>query len=481
MCGIVGLISNRTSGFQLDEVKLFNKLLVIDGLNRGMDATGVFQVQDNGDVLSYKNSVNAMVFQADKAYEEFMDQVWQAGRIVIGHNRAATQGAVVPQNSHPFHHEHICLVHNGTLHNHTALADTEVDSEAIAKALVDDDPKDVIPKLSGAYALVWYDQLKEKLFFIRNSQRPLSIAETAGGLIISSELTLTEYLCKRAKIDIKESRDIPVDTLFSMNLDNFKLEWETIKMPTYSYYGNNGGNSHQKNTGSGGLVATTSSSTDGNSVTTLPSNPSPKGTAVFATLEKELREAYKPGNKVLVKVDRIRTNVDQEDSRFFGRIISPGKPVVECTGVLKIKGIPTDGSWYNRPTVGYISHLVTSNCGPSFTISDLGFDKELKTHNGSIGSFELDHIVEEELCEKCAEPLKKEFVSVTSINRTGIGKEATYRCVCPDCISKSLTKPEMLNDFVTRYTALQNGVAECKSASPGSVILDSASVANILH
>lgn len=228
MCGIVGLISKN--GFLPNKVgeTLFKQLLYVDAL-RGWDSTGMFRVTWNKqDIDVYKKAQTPQLFlwnmSKDKGH-------WFSGKILIGHNRAATRGDVTDDTSHPFQEKQITLVHNGTLWGHRHLADTTVDSHAICHALTDKSPQEFINAASGAYALAWWNNDERTLNLLRNEERPLSLVETKEFFILSSEKLLAEWIATRNGLEIVESTDIApyehyrfIETNKGFDLEIEKLE-----------------------------------------------------------------------------------------------------------------------------------------------------------------------------------------------------------------------------------------------------------------
>ena len=135
MCGIVGIISKQTNGFRHKDTDLFKQMLYADAL-RGFDSTGIFGVNKYGNLKMIKAAKDASEFIKTKAFGDFKTDMLMKYRIVVGHNRAATKGATTDDNAHPFIEKNICLIHNGTIHGHKELANTEVDSHAICHAIV---------------------------------------------------------------------------------------------------------------------------------------------------------------------------------------------------------------------------------------------------------------------------------------------------------------------------------------------------------
>jgi len=196
MCGIVGFMTKETKKLETDRAKFMRQGLIIDTL-RGDDSTGVFGVGheplfDDGTAFWLKQlgGGEAMV-DSEGYWTNFYDTI--SYRAVVGHNRAATVGAVDTAGAHPFAVGPITLVHNGTLkatHNmptpmhqccvptgkEGALKAVGVDSHAVAYNLAHHDVDEVIATLEGAFTLVWHDARDDSMNIIRNSERPLHMA-----------------------------------------------------------------------------------------------------------------------------------------------------------------------------------------------------------------------------------------------------------------------------------------------------------------
>lgn len=189
MCGIVGYVSTRPHGLYSRDLDLIEQMLIFN-MVRGKDSTGVFCRKGNADIIGTKTASHPMhLFETDQ-WSGFRKEAMATGRFVVGHGRAATRGEVKNDNTHPFVENNIILVHNGTLHRTKNITDvnTEVDSHAIAHALTEKTPEEVIRELDGAFALVWFNTETNKLHAVRNDQRPLFILSDADdGYIICSE------------------------------------------------------------------------------------------------------------------------------------------------------------------------------------------------------------------------------------------------------------------------------------------------------
>lgn len=158
---------------------------------RGPDSTGLAAVRAHSrDMKIVKlNSHSLDLFEMGRFKE-----VLQAGSssVFLGHNRAATRGAVSTYNAHPYIFKNIVGAHNGTLDYQThldlegALGDKfAVDSQALYSAIAEFGIEDAISmctegrdSTTGAWSLVWYDQSENSLNFLRNQHRPLWYAFT---------------------------------------------------------------------------------------------------------------------------------------------------------------------------------------------------------------------------------------------------------------------------------------------------------------
>lgn len=205
MCGIVGLITKNKYGFHKVSQEIFYQLLYADAL-RGEDATGVITVHNNTDFGVMKEAVEANYFLPQFINSDLDRDLFKNGFAAIGHNRKKTVGKNEDANAHPFTiDETFSMVHNGTLYNHTSLANTSVDSEALAtvlKAAMDQEDyktalEETLGKVYGAYSCVWYDQKREEVCFLRNKERPLSFLHTDKHILFGSEAGLLYWVAGR--------------------------------------------------------------------------------------------------------------------------------------------------------------------------------------------------------------------------------------------------------------------------------------------
>lgn len=219
ICGIVSAIGRLGA----TEEGAFRDLLILDVL-RGEDSTGIASVNSHGEVRVDKQVGNT--FELLNMHRT--DEIWkQQNRILIGHNRFATTGLVNKRNAHPFEFDGLVGVHNGTLKQRFTLKYQNkytVDSEQLFANIDEDGEEEVIPKVDGAYALMWWDKFNEEVKFIRNDQRPLyyTLGKDNKTLFTASEAWMLSVALSRNKVAHNEIVEVPVDTLHRIPLDYTK-------------------------------------------------------------------------------------------------------------------------------------------------------------------------------------------------------------------------------------------------------------------
>lgn len=203
-------------------------MLWIDTL-RGDDATGVCFVKNDQSALVYKEALEACYTLLDKDLNKELAEATKTTKALLGHNRKATVGGGSDQNAHPFVYEdRYVFFHNGTLHNHKVFGDTEVDSEALGQHVTAcegdlDKLGEVFDKAMGAWALVWYDSVKHKLYLTRNSQRPLSLLKLKNGdFAYSSEAWIAHGPVTRNQGQVEEIVALKEGVLYTIDLVPWK-------------------------------------------------------------------------------------------------------------------------------------------------------------------------------------------------------------------------------------------------------------------
>ena len=247
MCGIVGYASSQPLPSDRD---FFKQALYVDAL-RGRDSTGVFAIDTEDKATITKYAIEATDFISTTAFKKYMEGLKNTQRLMIGHNRAATKGTVVNKNAHPFRHNHISMVHNGSLWFHDNLHrgdDFDVDSEAICYMLSTKGTKDTLESLCGAFALVWHDAKENKLFMAANGERPLHLALSKDGKAVywASELGMLKFLLERSSIVVDNYYEVTKELVHSFDLsvdligDSYEIseEFKSEEQVSWGYVDN---------------------------------------------------------------------------------------------------------------------------------------------------------------------------------------------------------------------------------------------------
>lgn len=178
MCGLYGYTTK--SGVKLGKKQREQRGRILSGLavamqERGTHSTGVAGVCKEHGWCLVKQALSASEFINTQDYKDFVEH---SPRVVIGHTRYATVGAVNNDNAHPFHEGNIIGTHNGSVYNHKeVMPEAEVDSQAIFHALdqYDNDFAPALKELRGKFAITWFDQRTPDKLHIVLDGNPLSI------------------------------------------------------------------------------------------------------------------------------------------------------------------------------------------------------------------------------------------------------------------------------------------------------------------
>lgn len=201
MCGLIGVAGD----LEYKDEGLMKRLFVLDYF-RGTDSTGLAAIDGKGKPTIVKMATHPINLFDSKAFTAALSGYYS--KAFIGHNRAATLGAVNDLNAHPFQFGDIVGAHNGTLEKSSWVdlefasgVKTDVDSAAIFACINEIGIEETIKLMeegktssTGAWALVWYDMKDDTINFLRNEHRPLwwALNDDGDKVIWASEWEMIE-------------------------------------------------------------------------------------------------------------------------------------------------------------------------------------------------------------------------------------------------------------------------------------------------
>lgn len=530
MCGLVGIISRNQSGFFHADAKMFENMLVFDTV-RGRDSTGAVVIQRTGVAKVIKQAGDPFLMYRNREWGTMIQDMTQSGRIVLGHNRAATRGEVSSLNAHPFIEDNIILMHNGTLWEHKNLSDeaVTVDSHAIAKALREDTPDNVLPEIRGAFALLWYDAAKEMVYATRNEERPLFLCETKEGYVLVSEPWIAMAACSRENRKIEIHRQLEPGELLEFDLSgkmNSRMIGlkKHIKQTQQSYY-NQRWDAYMDDPDCGiettkppfvagqrpcALTKTQQEAANRSTTTNskmIPQNTengfessteTPSGAVVVEADTNKDRiiqlfdsTDFKQGEEILVHI--VKVNEIGQRFQFHGVVIEPNREAVDISGLLPYGTDPADvQDWLAKDVVAKIAGISATICGITLKAFSVAKTGTVTTNNKEISGRIWLTILNSCHCKTCGHSIKPQDRLFTNVyQKAEMQKEKLLpvhqlSVMCADCIESKLPDGEIKDDFTTRrlaawedgatvrgIIAVQNGQQRLRGASEGT--------SNILH
>jgi predicted glutamine amidotransferase len=241
MCGIILEMSNDKLVRRLDRNKAITQGIIMDTL-RGHHSTGLAYINYDAEASIYKKPMPGHDFIEMPKYKEIINDS-EKYPFLLAHNRWATKGKVNIGNAHPFQHDHITGVHNGSLDSWLALAPGmhfDTDSEHIIHALANRGVEETLAMIDGAAALAWHDATDNTMHIIRNDERPFHFVHVAGMETVfgGSELEMLDLMCVRNHLKISDRYSIEPKNEFIFSLDDINnptiIERE-MQDATYNY------------------------------------------------------------------------------------------------------------------------------------------------------------------------------------------------------------------------------------------------------
>src|ERR1700681_4771644 len=192
MCGIIGILGREAVA-----------PLMVDALKRleyrGYDSAGVATLENGR--LGRPRAEGKL-----KNPEQRLGREPLAGTIGIGHTRWATHGRPNESNAHPHATDRVAVVHNGIIENFSELREalkregakfsSDTDTEVVAHLVTSElnkgrNPVDAVaaalPRLRGAFALVFLFQGENDLLIGARKGSPLAIGYGEGEMFLGSD------------------------------------------------------------------------------------------------------------------------------------------------------------------------------------------------------------------------------------------------------------------------------------------------------
>jgi len=216
---------------------IFQQLMQISTI-RGQDGTGIIQADFRGDDKS--------TFLIEKKPYEVNYFFWWVGtkdgnkfvlnslndNVYIGHVRDATRGDLTEANCHPFRSKSLIGVHNGTLDDFEFQDVKRSDSLLLYETIANKGAKKTLEELypSSAYALNWIDTATEKIYFARNSKRPLHVTRSKDRAVVywASEAGMLEYILDRNKVEYGKILYFKEHNIYTLDPNAISDKGETI-------------------------------------------------------------------------------------------------------------------------------------------------------------------------------------------------------------------------------------------------------------
>lgn len=228
MCGLVGYFGKGKVHYET----VFKDLLQL-GMIRGPHSTGVLFVRENDKEKC--RVVKDSVLPIDLIdTREFSDNMAPFNKVLMGHNRWATRGAILKRNAHPFVCGNVIGAHNGTLHSVYDIDGLkyDTDSEAIFHYINNHGIKDTWKKLDGPAAITFWDRQASTMNLVRNKERPLFFSYTSegDGVFWASESWMLHGAAMRNGLKLENVFELPADTAMVFEKEGDKVGHETVKL-----------------------------------------------------------------------------------------------------------------------------------------------------------------------------------------------------------------------------------------------------------
>jgi predicted glutamine amidotransferase len=235
MCKLAALINFSDLPFAIKSKvnKALDHLFFINAFGQ-TDGSGVMLMDNKGNVDYHKRAIPSPDFMETKWY----DKQDLASNMFVGlHTRYATVGGQSDANAHPFEHDHIILMQNGTAGaspHHTQLVKgvpsrCTVDSDSVAHSIMEQGIDATLAVYRGAGVLMWLDDIEKSFNIIKNDQRTLHYAKVKDydTVIIATDMYAIALAFARSGLDIEGD----IQPVTNDQLSTFKIDKTVTKRP----------------------------------------------------------------------------------------------------------------------------------------------------------------------------------------------------------------------------------------------------------
>jgi predicted glutamine amidotransferase len=243
MCGLYAIFDKTGKGLDSTDLTTLQQMGIITQL-RGMHSSGLFVVDKesvNGKPIIVKTTGPSCNLEWEKTYENAKNVISTTAVAAVGHGRLATTGKINKQNAHPFNHDKITLVHNGTIRKglEEEMKSTDVDSHALTKSISKLGVIDALHQIIGAYAIILHNEEDGNIYIVRNLERSLYYKETYDRIYVMSEMEALIYLNARLHLwwDKKEPEQFSAEKVYQFDTKSRTLtqENEIVRKVVYSF------------------------------------------------------------------------------------------------------------------------------------------------------------------------------------------------------------------------------------------------------
>ncbi len=243
ICGLFGILG---PGIINTDIDIFRSLGLIS-LLRGTDASGILQVKaEENKKPTYKtfkgptNFASMVNWYQTKGKDKDLILKDISHTAFLGHNRAATVGAVTLENTHPFKAGNLIGFHNGTLIKEKYRGKEKTDSELLIKEMDRVGIQEALEELTigNAYAMVIFNKETGRISFTRNIDRTLFFCfhRHREVMYYASESWMLKVIMKRFGQPILDDEVFYFDTHVIYNITPWNLRDYRKKSKEYDCF-----------------------------------------------------------------------------------------------------------------------------------------------------------------------------------------------------------------------------------------------------